>query len=125
MGLLLVSCDRLSGDDNKASIVGTWQVIKEEYYKSGELVRTRNWESYDNYFIFKDSGQLINADEELFQYSIKGNTVTTTGESGTETFEIIKLTSKELVVKIEESSNTYLMVYFRRVSGDGGSSGLG
>lgn len=122
MGLLLASCERLSGDDNKASIVGTWQVIKEEYYKSGELVRTENWESFNDYFIFKDSGQLINADEESYQYSVKGNTLTATDEYGTETYEIIKLTSKELVIKDEESSNTYLLLYFRRVSGGGSSS---
>ncbi|MBO4230606.1 MAG: lipocalin family protein [Bacteroidales bacterium] len=117
MGLLFASCDTLSSSsDGKASIVGTWQTIKEEYYQNGKLVRTDNEEDDEAYVTFKESGQMIDADDDVYQYSVKGNTLTVSDKYGTETYVIKRLTSKELVIKTEEYENMYLLAYFRRVS---------
>ena len=56
------------------------------------------------------------ADDDVYQYSVKGNTLTVSDKYGTETYVIKRLTSKELVIKTEEYENMYLLAYFRRVS---------
>ncbi len=125
MCLLSVSCDTLSGDSGKSSIVGTWQTIKEEYYENGKLLSTDNEEDDESYVTFKSSGQMIDADDDVHDYSVKGNSLTVTDKWGSETWEIKKLTSKELVLRLTVDDNHYVLVYLRRVSDGGDSSGHG
>lgn len=99
--LVFVSCEDDSGDDLSASIVGTWEITSINYDSAFDLEEGEGYSVGDK-CVFNDDGS-YSLPGETGTYSYVENTLTLypkNYDSIPAKFEVIKLTSKELVMEL-------------------------
>lgn len=111
--LAFLSCEKISTDNFETSIIGTWQLVKGEWYDDG-VTRTRDYindEEYKEelqYWIFQEDGQLIveywdraSVETDDGRYRIAGDVLYT--DITESILTINKLTKNEMVLDITYS----------------------
>lgn len=114
LGIMGVSCSKFSTDDYATAIVGRWMLYK-AVESNGETSTIDN-DGDSTILVFTESGQVVmeeGDDADKGTYWVDGKSLFIRSWGNTEQFTIIKLTSKELVLKIDNGD--FDTMYFKRI----------
>ena len=101
------SCEKFNID----SIVGEWQMMKEVYYFGGEKQENITSEKWN----FTSDGRLIVEGKDAGQYTIEGKTLKIKSYGENVSWQIEKLTKKELIIR-QSAGKDYYEYHFKKVS---------
>lgn len=99
----MTSCSKDTPKESVADIVGSWQLVKGEFFFDGELMETMDMEDDEEVLVFTKDGRMFfdddyDDDESEYLYSPKSKELTIIDSYGQEVVTLDRLTSSELVV---------------------------
>lgn len=100
----MTSCEKENSEESAADIVGSWLLVKGEFFFDGELIETMDMEDDDEVLVFTKNGRMFyedeydDDDESEYLYSPESRELTIIDSYGQEVITLDRLTSSELVV---------------------------